>query len=234
MTFLGFVRAEYSFAELIDWVSAKYSQLFSSSAVSFVWETLTGLLPIILLGAIFLLFSLVQIFLGRKLIKVERAVFFGYIGFLIGEYTLTGIFPLQLLPWMLGIIIGIMFAIIAKDLYLVSYGLVGVYVPYCMLFGGHYLPESITSITKGNLFIGLAVAAIIGFLFFLVRRSVECIFTSAIGALLFVWSLNLILGELLGFTLDGLAALIVIAVITLAGAIVQRFVVSAEDDEACF
>ena len=230
MTFFGFIRAEYGFAEIFGWLSDKHSQLFSSSAAHSLWDMVTGALPAVWLGVLILLLSLVQVFFGRKLLKVENTLFFAYVGFLLGEYVLTSIVPLQILPWILGIIIGIMLAIAAKDLYYIMYGFVGVYVPFCILYGGHYLPESISAITMGNLIIGLAVSAIIGFLFFLIRRSVECIFTSAIGAVGFLAALNILLGEFFGIAIEGLVSIIVIAVFTIVGAVVQRFLIPSEDE----
>ena len=119
-----------------------------------------------------------------------------------------------------------MFAILAKDLYYVAFAFVPFYTVFAILYGGHYLPEAILDITRGNIIIAFAAGALVAFLCFLIRNFLECLVTSAVGAYFVVIALNLILGGIIG----GTVATIVIAALSLIGAVVQRFVLYTAPD----
>lgn len=230
MTFTDFIEAGHNLSEIGAWISGKHGEFLSSSVISTLWEKVEVLIPAALIGVIFILLSLVQTFFGTRLFRFEKYAFFAYVGFLLGEYFLISLFPLQILGWVFGLIVGVAFAIAAKQLYYIVYAFCAGYAAYVVLYGGYYLPEALTSITKGDLMISLAGALVVAIIAMLLHRVVEFVGVTALGSWCVVLSVNYLLDALLGRSLAGFMEIILFAILTVAGVIVQKFVLPEENE----
>ena len=122
-------------------------------------------------------------FFGKKILSVLKFSFFFVLGFALGVYFLMPIFPESIVipAWIVGIIVGIVAAVLYRFLYVgVSVVILG-YSAYMLCYHGLYINGPTVDYTTGRALISLviAIAAVIIVLF--ARKYVEMVGTAVLG-----------------------------------------------------
>ena len=171
-----------------------------------------------------LVLSVIELFLGKRLLTLQKFVFFLGVGFASGTSLVAPLISsagMALAPWIVGIVIGIVAALFSRFLYLVVYIVAAGYSTYMIFMGGQLLPDSLTSFTKGNMVISLVVVAVVVLLSLLFRKWIEILGTSALGGYLVALSVEDLLVDLAKVELNSTVFVVIFAACALVGLIVQ-------------
>ncbi len=167
--------------------------------------------------AVFAMLSVIFALFGRKLLPLAKVTGFFIIGFLFGvSYIAPFIIgaSFNVMPWIIGGVVGIVAALLSKPLYPVLYIVSFAYASYMIFMGGQLLPESIVGFTRDNMIIALFAVCITIVLVFLLRKPIEVIGTGILGGYLFSLCIDKIL--YLAFGVERIAALSIILMIVVA------------------
>lgn len=185
--FLPIAEATYDFKFIFDFMyEFIFIKIASDANILGLWELFLGLIepymvyvPFVLLGL-----CLLPALLGRRIFSFLRFLAFFGAGFILSVHLLTPFiepFIPGLPAWVVGIITGLVAAVLSKFLYYIGYALVAGYAVYIIIYKGMILPELMTFAT-GNMYVSLAFAAGAIILAFLLRKYIEMMGTALLGA----------------------------------------------------
>jgi len=185
----GLIDAEYGFSDFGDKIGDIYNEVSSNEAIVDIWDSLFFWIedvPSFVITSILLALSLLEVFFGRKLLGLQKVVGSFILGFTLGIAYLSTHIPdaIPIPEWLIGLVIGVVAALVCKLTYFVLYVMFFGYGTYMIFKGGHLLPDSIASFVKDNVMIGLVVAAGVLILVLLFKRVVEKVGTAYIGGYL--------------------------------------------------
>ncbi len=221
------VNAGFGFEEIIAGIIAFYAAFMADVNVLAIWDVMWVYIEVVMSYVPFILIGLclVVLFLGKRLFSLLRFLSFFVVGFALGVYFLSPIilpFIPDLPTWVIGIVVGLLAAVLSKLLYFVLLIVVAGYSMYIVIFRGMILPEIMTFAT-GNMWVSLAFAVGVIVILLLLRKFVEMLGTSLLGAwgivegVRMLWDFAYVLFP--GF--EWLAVLVATAVIGIIGFIVQ-------------
>lgn len=217
------VTADFSFPEMTGGIGWLVSDISASPHINAWWggiksafAGIEAVIPFIILAL-----ALVILFVGKRLFLFIRCLAFFVFGFVIGVYLLAP-YVLVVIPtlptWFIGLIIGIVSAVLSRLLYIVLYAFVPGYVMFA-LFSGSTIPA-----LDGMYIAGIIAAIVIIVLVFLLRKYVEMLGTAMLGG----YMIALVLRGWYDFTAWSifaghawLAMLIVVAIFAPIGFVVQ-------------
>lgn len=217
------LAAEYDF----DAIGQFFKNLFNGSftgKVEELWDKLWGMASVIhpFVGYIFLALALVQLLFGKRLLGFQKFIGAFAVGYAASVVYLVPVLA-DLIPaladfgWIVGIVVGIIAILLRKILYMAVYIVAFAYIPYYLLYSGE-----IVAATKGQLIIAAAAAAVIVILAIVLRKWVEMLGLSALGAYCITKTLDVKFGVIDMIPMDGmLVGLIILGVLTLIGFIIQ-------------
>ena len=220
------INGRVTFGEAGKLFSDLFGGMFAHENFTSLWSVVQGYLDMagIFVTVGLLVLSLVQVFFGRKLIGFQKFVLFFTLGFVSGATLLQPVLSgvgMNIAPWIVGIIIGIIAALFSKLLYLVCYIFLAGYATYMICMGGQLLPEAIVSFTKGNMIVSLVAVAVVLVLVLLLRKWIEMLGTAALGG----WCVSLCIGTLMqslvAIELPAIAGYVILGVFALFGFISQ-------------
>ncbi len=172
------VNGEVSIPELLNKISNKADILKDA------WNNyVTPNVPAVLLLVLFAALSLVEAFAGKRLLGVQKAIASFILGFLAGAVYIHPIlaefteqfFVLDRL--LVGVIVGVIMALICRAIYFCAYvGVFGYFAYFIMINGVLF------EFTKGSKLIAAIVAAGVIALILIFRKVVEIASTSLLGA----------------------------------------------------
>lgn len=185
------------------------------------------LLPAVAITGILLALSLIEVFAGKKLFGLQKFIGFFGLGLVAGIHFVSPIINtyVTLSPYIIGLVVGVVAALLYRPLYFVCYaGGIG-FITYYVLVKGLYLPEMITAYTKEQMIISLAAAVVVVVIALLLRKWIEMLGLSALGACGVFYCITKLMAQLANV---GFAEAVyvyfqigIIAVVTLIGFIVQ-------------
>jgi len=129
------INGRVTFGEAGKLFSDLFGGMFAHENFTSLWSVVQGYLDMagIFVTVGLLVLSLVQVFFGRKLIGFQKFVLFFTLGFVSGATLLQPVLSgvgMNIAPWIVGIIIGIIAALFSKLLYLVCYIFLAGYATY--------------------------------------------------------------------------------------------------------
>jgi hypothetical protein len=185
MEFVEVVKnATYGFAQIGELVSAFVTDLLANPHVALLVEIMWGYISFLApyIPLILLAFYLVVALFGKRLFNILRFLAFFVVGFALGIYYLSPL-VLGILPtvptWVIGVVSGVVSAVLSKLLYVVALAIVAGYSVYIICYQA--LIPGLGSLTGGNWIISLACAAVIVLVVFLLRQYVEMLGTAMLG-----------------------------------------------------
>lgn len=208
--------------------SAAIGEFWSTFAASSIYveieSLVTSLLPAIAIVGVLLALSLVQLFVGKKLIGFQKFLAFFAIGFACGVMFLAPVVDtiMVLPPWISGLVVGLVAALLCKPLYFLSYIFTAGYSVFAICFVGEFLPE-VTAFTQGNLIYSLVAGGVALILALILRKWVETLLSAFLGAWCTFQCVDALVGGLENMLADSteLVMWIAVGVLTLIGFIVQ-------------
>lgn len=230
------INAKFDFAAIGVWFSELYASVTAHDGIASLISTAEGyinMVPAAAVAGILLVLSLIMAFFGKKLLGFMKFVTCFGVGYALGVYYLTA--PIQgafasIPSWVIGLVVGAVAALLCVLIYFLAYVVGFGYSVYLVLMGGYYLPETITSFTKGNWIVSLAAAAVVIVIALLLRKWIEMLGTAALGGYLAYLSIDSLLVATVGHGVAGFDFLApyelyvklgVLALIGLVGFIVQ-------------
>lgn len=178
--FFRLITADFSFAEIGESFNWLMSDIAASPHISDWWGAIMSsiadfemLIPIVLLalGALIL-------FAGKRLFLFLRCLAFFIAGFVFGVWFVSP-YVLMAIPtmptWFVGLVIGIVAAVLSRILYVLLYAIVPTYLLY-MLFSGSTIPAF-----DGMYYLGGIIALIGVISIFLLRKYIEMLGTAVLG-----------------------------------------------------
>ena len=227
--FQSVINAEFDFAAIWESIFGVWAALTASPTYIEIESFVSGLLtsvPGIAVTGVLLVLSLIQVFAGKKLLGFQKFVACFAVGFVYGVVFLAPfIETIVVIPhWVSGVVVGAIAALLCKPVYFLTYVGAAAYSMYFVCYSGEILPE-LTVYTAGNMIYCLIAAAVAVVLVLLLRKWIEMLGTSMLGA----WCAYLCIDTLAGglVNIEALAPHIeivkwvIIGVIALVGFIVQ-------------
>ena len=177
--------AAYNFGDIAFLVSEFFNNMMADPHVAVLKDIMWGyisflepFLPFILIA----LYAVLACF-GKKIFGILRFLAFFVVGFALGVYLLSPL-VLSVIPtlptWIIGVVVGIIAAVLSKLLYVIALAAAVGYSVYLVCFRGEIL-SALTSFTAGNYIYSLAVAAVFIVLVFILRKYVEMVGTAMLG-----------------------------------------------------
>jgi len=193
------VAAGFSFDEIGAWFKDLFGKVTAEGGpVETYWSTgldfIKGLLPLAwILPAILIALSLVQVFAGKKLLGIQKFVACFVVGYALGAVLLTPVIAelFAIADWIVGLVVGVIAALLCKPIYFLSYVVAAGYGVYALCMSD-VLPEAIASFTN-NWIVALVAAVVAIVLVLILRKWIEMLGTAALGA----WTLYLSVEALL-------------------------------------
>jgi hypothetical protein len=187
MTLNGLINAEHDFTAIGDWIKSVYDFIAADATVSDIWGKITSVfsvLPSVLVTALLLVLSLVEVFRGKRLIGIQK--FFGsfVLGFAVSAAYLPGIVGEAVSPLILGLAVGVIAALLCKLVYFLLYVAVFGLGTYVACLGGYLLPEALVGFTKGNMMMSIAVAVVVLVVALILKKLIEMVGTATLGGFL--------------------------------------------------
>lgn len=185
--FLPIAEATYDFKFIFDFMyEFIFIKIASDANILGLWELFLGLIEpyMVYVPFVLLCLCLLPALLGRRIFSFLRFLAFFGAGFILSVHLLTPFiepFIPGLPAWVVGIITGLVAAVLSKFLYYIGYALVAGYAVYIIIYKGMILPELMTFAT-GNMYVSLAFAAGAIILAFLLRKYIEMMGTALLGA----------------------------------------------------
>lgn len=221
------LAAEFDFSAIGQFFKNLYNGSFTGKLEE-LWDKLWDMVSMIhgFVPYILLALALVQLLFGKRLLGVQK-----FIGAFAIGYAASVVYLVPLIAdlsaklgefgWIFGIVVGIIAILIRKVLYMVVYIAAFAYIPYYLVYSG-----SIVESFGGNYIYAGAAAAAVVILAILLRKWVEMLGLSALGAYCVVATVDVQLGLYDKIPrIPGLPefafGLILVGVLTLIGFIVQ-------------
>ena len=187
------VAAGFSFEEIGAWFKDLFASVTAEGGpVETYWtmglDFIKGLLPLAwILPAILAVLSLVQVFAGKKLLGLQKFIACFVVGYALGAVLLTPVIAqvFEISDWIVGLVVGVVAALLCKPIYFLSYVAVAGYGVYALCMSD-VLPEAVASFTN-SWYIALAAAVVAVVLALILRKWIEMLGTAALGA----WTLFL-------------------------------------------
>ena len=182
--FASVVHAEFTFDVIGEFFRSTFGAMAQSSSVSYIWNGITSAISefafIIPLALIVL--AILEVLCGKRILTVQKFLFCVLVGYCVGAtYISPLINQIFALPdYISGIVVAIVAAVLCKFIYVVFYVIAAGYVGYLLSFSGIYI-QFLESVTKGNYFIAIVVAAVFIVLALLLRKYFEMLGTSLLG-----------------------------------------------------
>ena len=220
------INATFDLGALWEWISAFFKSMFANPAVDGYIQLAEGYLamvPALVVPGALLILSLIQAFFGKKLLGLQKFLGCFTLGFVCGVaivHPFVAAFIQGISAEIIGLIIGIVCGLLCKPVYFLTYVAVAGYSVYNILFGGYYLPETITAMTKGNLVVCAVAAGVAVLLVLIFRKWIEMLGTAALGGWCTYLSADALLIALTG---AGVAAFPMADVIKIAAIVVVAF-----------
>lgn len=223
-------NAAYSLEDIWDVFADRVNVAFHSSDMIGIWESLLGILKpfFTFLPFVFLALAAVELLFGKKLLGIQKFLFFAFAGFVGGVVfvapLLSGVLPLP--SYISGAVIAILAAVISRYLYLFSLAGLVAYGTYYVCYAGKI--SFIASMTQGNLLIGVAAGVVAMIIVFIFRKFFERVGTSFLGAFLITYIIKKAGTGGLGFDYvakfgwGNILNIVILVVLTLVGFIVQH------------
>ena len=179
------IGARFSFSYLWDFVTDLYKSVTADESVLSVLDALKNFASSFLevLPYILMVLGLAILLFGKKIDGFIKFVGFFIIGFFLGIYFLVPVIPAEVpIPeWVIGIIVGVIAAVMSRFLFVASYSIAVLYSVYRLCYHGFFL-DTQHEFSTGKALTALAVAAIILVLTLVFFRFVEMLLFSALGA----------------------------------------------------
>ena len=224
MFFESVINAEFDFAAIGEWFAGLWASFFASPFYMEIETLVEDLLSSagIIVTAVLLVLSLIQVFAGKKLLGFQKFVAFLTMGFVCGVVFLApvvdGALPDVIPAWATGLVVGVIAALLCKPLYFLTYVCAAAYSVYYICYAG-----MITEFTQENMIISLVAAVVAVVLVLVLRKWVEMLGTALLGAWCTYLCVDTLLGgfeNMLGDSTE-IVMWIAIGVIALIGFIVQ-------------
>ena len=221
------VNAEISIPDCISAVMILFNYVFSDPNIVSVNEFIRLAISVVepYLPFIYIGLSIFLVFLGKRMFALPRFLAFLWLGFLLGTYYLSPL-VLSVLPdmpaWIIGVVVGIIAAVLSKFIYFVAYAAVVAYPVYQLSFS-LFLVDVLTP-EGGRYWVALAIALVVVVIFFLLRKFIEMLGTAALGGFFIAESIRMLWDYTTLDFLNGIewvGTLAITVVIALIGFIVQ-------------
>ncbi|MBQ7356400.1 MAG: hypothetical protein IJW66_03260 [Clostridia bacterium] len=219
-------HGEITFSRIGEIASSMFTELVEHEYFVALRSGITASLERFVLPIFILLAVLSAVFsaFGRKLLPVAKILTFFSVGFIFGVSFvapyLTGV-SLNIAPWIVGAVIGVVLALLSKSLYFVLYIVAFAYSSYMIFMGGQLLPESIVSFTKDNMILSLFAVCVTIVLIILLRKPIEIIGTAVLGGYLFSLCMERVLYEALALPRIAAVSIILMILVAFLGVIKQ-------------
>ncbi len=212
------LAAEYDFSAIGQF----FKDLYNGSLTGSLREMWDNILGIPAVAYVLLVLALLQLFAGKHLLGIQKFVGGFAVGYAASVVFLAPVLA-DLIPaiadyaWIVGIVFGVIGVLIRKVIYMAVYIIAFAYIPYFVLYSG-----TLVEALKGQLVIAAAAAVVIVVLAIVLRKWVEMLGLSALGAYCVTKILDVKFGVVALIPLDAkLVTLILIGVLTLIGFIIQ-------------
>lgn len=185
--FMPIANAAYDFNFIFDFLyEFIFIGLATDTNILGLWELLLGAIEpyIVYVPFVLVALCLLPALLGKRIFSFLRFLAFFGAGFILSVHLLSPLiepFIPGLPAWVIGVITGVVAAVLSKFLYYILYALVSGYCVYIIIFKGMILPELMTFAT-GNMLVSLAFAAAAIIIAFLLRKYIEMMGTALLGA----------------------------------------------------
>ena len=179
--------AHWDFGAIWESIVGTYYAMIETPTHVAQMEVVNGFLanlPAFTLPLVILLLSLVETFAGKRLLGFQKFALCFVLGFEYGVlYVSTLLDSVVVIDhWIAGLVVGILAALLSKLVYFLAYvGVIG-YSVYFIAYTGTFLPPEVSGFTVGNMVNSLVAAAVVVVLALLLRKWIEMIGTSALGA----------------------------------------------------
>lgn len=220
-------NASFTFEMIWQEIVTIYFTITEQSTISTIWNgIMDAIAPIHTIAmSIVVLFCLVVAFFGKRMLTILKFGILFVFGFALGTTFLSRLLPGDIVPdWLLGLIVGLVAAVLYRFIYIIAYVGVAGYGMYILTFYGYYLDLDATYST-GRL-IACLIAAAVGIAVSLIfRKYFEMIGTAVLGAWCATW---VFANQVYNFTafsifegVEWLAMVIPVVIISVLGGIVQ-------------
>ena len=225
--FASIANGSFNFYAIGDFFNGYIAKFQASAELMNMWNGIVGFLgklgaamPIVLLAL-----CAVEIFLGKKLIQLQRFLLCVAVGYSVGVLMISPLINQAfLLPnYITGIVIAIVAAVLSKYIYFVALALASGYSVFLIFYTNACVPFPLP--TVGNMVISIIIAVAAVVLVFLLRKYVEMAGTAILGGFLAtrVVIFNYFDYRTLGFLVgrEWIAELVLVGLLGIAGFIVQ-------------
>ena len=220
-------NATLSLVDIFAYLTNMVTGTLENSAIANVLDWVKGLLNPVWAYRFyaFMLLAVILAFFGKRMYGFLKFIAGFFAGFCVGVDVLAPMIPFinEAWAWIVGIIVGLVAALLIKFLYYVIV-IVGVgYGAYWLAYSAAFLPQ-VFNFTKGNWMYSLIVAAVALLLVLLLLKWIEMLGTAALGGYFFALSLayvyNLTTVPFMS-TWGNIPHYIVMGVVALIGFIIQ-------------
>lgn len=221
--------AHWDFAAIWEAIVGTYYAMINTATHISQMEVVNGFLagfPTFTLPLAFLVLALIETFVGKRILGFQKFVVCFILGFEYGVLYVSNLLDSIVVidHWIAGLVIGIIAALLSKLIYFLAYvGAIG-YAVYFIAYTGTYLPAEISAFTVDNMVYSLVAAGAVVLLALILRKWIEMVGTSALGA----WAVFKSVDMLVNFnSIEAIAQnydmimYIAVAVIGLIGLVVQ-------------
>ncbi len=226
--FVNLKDAKWGFGRIIEYFKGLNSAVSANEHIAMLIdkvvaavENISMIFPYIVI-AVFL----IECLFGKKLLNLQKFLASFIFGYAIGVHYLTPLVHkvFDIKAWIVGLVIGIVAAVLCKIVYILAVMIVSGYGVYVLFYSGTVL-TALTSYTAGKWVPSLVVGAVAIVIVLLLLRYIEMLGTAFLGAWVVVKFLNLAISFTDWSWLAGTAGVIVywviIGIIALLGLIVQ-------------
>ena len=221
------INAEFSIPDIISAITILFTYMFSDPTIVWVNELIRGAIEVVVpyLPFVYIGLGALLALLGKRIFPLPRFLAFLWLGFMLGTYYLSPL-VLSVLPempaWIIGVVVGVIAAVLSKFLYFIAYAVAVGYPIYVLCFSV-FLVEAMTPV-GGRYWVALAIALAIVVVAFLLRKFIEMLGTSRLGGFIIALSIKMLwdyttLDFLVGIEWVGVLA--ITALVGLIGFIVQ-------------
>jgi len=237
-SFESFLRGDISFQEAGKLISDLYNAVIQHPNMSGIVTPIQSFFSAlgIFSAVILLLISIGEMLYGKKYLHYQLPVIFTVVGFSIGTTLFASLLAdagMKIAPWIVGIVVAIVFALLSTWLFDAIY-LFGIgYSTYMVFAGGNLIPDTVSKFMKGNMIIGLVVTIVVIVLVIIFKEWVKLFTFSFIGAYGVAYSIGSIVNQLSGINVGEVVnTLILLTCISLAT--VFQFNIQKEELMAIF
>ena len=181
--FASIANGTLNFYVIGDFFNGYIARFAASEELMNMWNGLVGFLSKLGAAAPIALCA-VEIFLGKKLIQIQRFLACIAVGYCVGVLSISPLINQAfLLPnYISGVVIAIVAAVLSKYVYFLALALAAGYSIFLICYTNACIPFPIP--TAGNLVVSIIVAAIVVLIMFLLLKYVEMAGTAILGGFL--------------------------------------------------